>query len=101
MLTFLSGFGRPTQRRLVVQLALLCFVAFHSLQAAHQHVAGLESHTCLFCQVAHYQPLDLSSKPSSLAFAVVVAFLVARLTAIYLVPSLDLLGRPRSRAPPR
>ena len=93
-------FGTQNKRRLIIQFALLCFLALHAIAAVHKHVTAVELHACLACQLVDHEPLNSPGEAPSLILIVLAAFLVAQPNALGIVSSLELFERPRSRAPP-
>ncbi len=86
-------------RRWIIQAALLCFLALHTVGLLHHHVTASEQDGCFACQVADHHPLDVPDVGLCAGFVLVLLYLTrARLYSLSY--SSKLLYRPRSRAPP-
>jgi len=84
----------------IIQLALVCFVALHSLGLLHHHATAAEHGACVACQVVDHQA---SSVPEA-GSAPLVALLVWLLLGLPARPDaprgFEFFSRPHSRAPP-
>jgi len=89
----------PSWRRRVAQLALLCFIALHSVGLLHNHVTQAEHDACFACQVVDHQSFDVSDSGSSVPFLLLLLYL-ALPRAPRVAPARERFDRPRSRAPP-
>jgi len=87
-------------RTWIVQVALLCLVAFHNLGLLHKHATVAEQNACLACQVVDHQTLGTADAASeSLSYLLALLFLVL-LWHPGVVRGFQFFSRPQSRAPP-
>ena len=87
-------------RSWVVQLALLYFIALHSIGLLHHHVTAAAHDACLACQVVDHQPLDVPDAGSGLLYSLLILLCLALPWVPRVAPPLELFARPQSRAPP-
>ena len=89
----------PSWRRRVAQLALLCFIALHSVGLLHNHVTQAEHDACFACQVVDHQSFDVPDSGTSLPFLLLLLYLALRWVP-GVASTRGRFDRPRSRAPP-
>ena len=97
--------NRPGQRRQrwrvwVIQIALLCLLALHSIGLLHKHATAAEHGACVACQVVDHQALDV---PGAAGSALLALWLLLFLVVPWrrgVVLAAELFRRPPSRAPP-
>ena len=87
-------------RSRLIQLALLCFIALHSIGLLHHHVTAAEHDACVACQVVDHQTFDAPDLGSGLALSLLLLFYLALPWVPRVAPTRDPVDRPRSRAPP-
>jgi hypothetical protein len=87
-------------RAWAVRLALVCFVAFHGLGLFHHHASQVEYDGCAVCHVVEHQPLDVPNVGLAAPLALFVLLFVVAFRVAAAPVLLDVLTRPRSRAPP-
>jgi len=94
--------GRTRQywRVWIVQIALLCLLALHSIGLLHKHATAADHNACVACQVVDHQALDV---PDGGGGALLAHWLLLFLVVPWLrgvVLAVELFRRPPSRAPP-
>jgi hypothetical protein len=87
-------------RAWVVQVALLCFIGFHSLGLLHQHKSLAEHDACAACQLFDHQASNMPDAESRLPLTLLVLLFVLLPWHLSAAPALLLFARPRTRAPP-
>jgi len=87
-------------RSWVVRLALLYFVALHSVGLLHAHATAADRDACLACQVVDHQSLDVPDAGPAPLYALLLLFYLALPWAPRVAPTLARFARPYSRAPP-
>jgi hypothetical protein len=96
-----SGSNRKRALRTwVIQVALLCLIALHSVGLLHKHATAAEQDACPACQVADHQPLgvaDAASGPPALLLALLCLVLLSHPGP---ARGFQLFYRPPARAPP-
>ncbi len=92
--------GLQRWRSWVVRLALLYFIALHSVGLLHAHATAADRDACLACQVVDHQSLDAPDPGSALLCALLLLFYLGLPWAPRAAPTLALFARPHSRAPP-
>jgi hypothetical protein len=97
--------NRPRQSRQrwrvwIIQIALLCLLALHSIGLLHKHATAAEYDACVACQVVDHQALDV---PDAGGGALLAQWLLLFLVVPWhrgVVLAAELFRRPPSRAPP-
>ncbi len=95
-----SRHPRQRWRGWVVRLALLFFIALHSIGLLHNHVTAAEHDACLACQVVDHQPVDVPDAGAGTLHALLVLLCLALPWIPRVARRLERFGRPHSRAPP-
>jgi hypothetical protein len=96
----LGGNRNSRLRTWLIQVALVCLIALHSLGLLHKHANAAEQDACLACQVIDHQPLgaaDAASGPTSVLLALLLLVLIPHPGA---ARGFRFFARPPSRAPP-
>lgn len=91
---------RRDWRSWVVRLALLCFVALHSIGLLHHHTTTAERAACVACQVVDHQASNVPQTGCALLVAFVVWLVLALPARPQLPRRTELFSRPPTRAPP-
>jgi len=94
-------YGKHRWRTVIIQVALLCFLALHSLGLLHKHETATEQDACVACQVVNHQAaLDVPEAGSGLLLPALVLLFLVISRHRRVVAGAMLFARPRSRAPP-